>query len=93
MDPVRASVEFHGRVQGVFFRDETRRAAGGFGVTGWVKNLANGNVQAVFEGDREQVEAFLRWYDEAGPPLSKVTKKEVEWQTYTGEFDRFSVAY
>jgi acylphosphatase len=50
-----------GEVQGVFFRDTCRRIAGQQGVTGWVRNLPDGRVEAVFEGDAENVERLVRW--------------------------------
>jgi acylphosphatase len=56
----------HGRVQGVFFRDTTRRLAAARGVTGWVRNLSDGTVEAVFEGEREAVEAMVAFCEE-GP--------------------------
>ena len=92
MGKVRVRVQIKGRVQGVFFRDETRRMARSVEVTGWVKNLANGNVQAVFEGEEDQVKKVLAWCDE-GPPLASVKAKEVVWQDYTGEFPSFEVVY
>ncbi len=92
MKNVRANVEVRGRVQGVFFRAETKRAADGFGVKGWVKNLPNGNVQAVLEGSDEAVAAMLSWCDR-GAPLSRVDGKEVAWEVFTGKFDDFKVTY
>ena len=55
-----------GRVQGVFFRDSTRREANRLGVTGWVRNRPDGTVEAHAEGPREAVEALVRWARE-GP--------------------------
>lgn len=92
MDTVRALVEIHGHVQGVFFRAETKRAADAHGVKGWVKNLDNGNVQALFEGDRNQVAAVLRWCDH-GPKMAAVTQKDVRWEQYSGEYDGFNIVY
>ena len=51
-DKVRAHATISGRVQGVFFRMETKRAADRFGVSGWVRNLRDGTVEALFEGER-----------------------------------------
>jgi acylphosphatase len=56
---IRRHVIVHGRVQGVFFRDTTRRQALTHGVAGWVRNQANGTVEAVFEGESEPVEAMI----------------------------------
>ena len=57
---VRKRVVVHGRVQGVFFRDTTRRTAQSRGVAGWVRNTPEGPVEAVFEGDSDAVEALVR---------------------------------
>jgi acylphosphatase len=92
MEKQRAHVQIEGRVQGVCFRMETRRAAQERGVTGWVRNLPNGKVEAVFEGDTKKVKSILRWC-ETGPPLARVNKVIVEDETPTGEFSDFSVAY
>ncbi len=92
MKNVRAIVEVCGRVQGVFFRAETKRAADGKGVKGWVKNLPNGNVQAVFEGSEEAVDSMLEWCDR-GAPMSRVEGKEVAWEEFTGMFDGFKITY
>jgi acylphosphatase len=63
---IRRRVVVHGRVQGVFFRDTTRRMAQSRGVGGWVRNTQEGTVEAVFEGDAEAVESMVRWCGE-GP--------------------------
>lgn len=65
----------HGRVQGVFFRDYTLREAQRLGVSGWVRNLATGSVEAEFEGEAEQVTAMLEWFS-TGSPLSLVSRVE-----------------
>jgi len=68
-----------GRVQGVFFRDSTRREAQALGLTGWVHNLPDGRVEAFFVGPRaacETVLAFLR----AGPPRAQVVEVDVVWE-------------
>lgn len=91
-DKVRAHAIISGRVQGVFFRMETKRAADGFGVFGWVRNLRDGTVEAVFEGDRDRVDAVLEWCKE-GPPHAKVADVDVTRDDYTGEFERFEITY
>jgi acylphosphatase len=88
----RAHAIISGRVQGVFFRMETKHAAERYGVFGWVRNLPDGNVEAVFEGEKENVEAVLKWCH-GGPPHAVVSDVAVEWQDYTGEFERFDVTY
>ena len=91
-DKVRAHAIISGRVQGVFFRMETKRAADRFGVSGWVRNQRDGTVEAIFEGDQDKVDAVLEWCNE-GPPSAKVTDVNVQWQDYAGEFNKFDVSY
>ncbi len=88
----RAHVIISGRVQGVFFRMETLRAAQSCGVSGWVRNRSDGTVEAVFEGDRSQVEAVVQWCRQ-GPPHARVTDVNVDWQDYAGEFSGFEITY
>jgi acylphosphatase len=80
----RAHVIISGRVQGVCFRWETRSRADSLGVSGWVTNRLDGNVEAVFEGARERVELLLSWC-RRGPSAAYVDEIEVEWQAPTGE--------
>ena len=89
---VRVHVIISGRVQGVFFRAETQRAAEGFGVLGWVRNRRDGTVEAVFEGRQEDVDAALDWCRQ-GPRMSRVDKVDVNWQTYTGKFKSFEITF
>ena len=79
-----------GRVQGVFFRIETKNAAKRFNVSGWVKNRPDGTVEAVFEGAEADVESVLQWCRK-GPPMARVKGIETEWKDHTGEFDRFEI--
>ena len=81
-----------GRVQGVFFRAATQRAAMDFNITGWVRNIADGRVEAVFEGEDENVDKMLAWCHE-GPPAARVEKVLTQEEPYTGEFRDFSVKY
>ena len=92
MEKVRARVIIEGRVQGVFFRHHTQEMAFRLGVKGWVKNRRDGGVQAIFEGDREQVGQIIEWCRQ-GPPEARVTEVHVNWELYTGEFEDFSVTY
>jgi acylphosphatase len=73
---VRRRVVVHGGVQGVFFRDTTRRQAASRGVAGWVSNRPDGAVEAVFEGEPEAVEALVRFAHE-GPRGAAVERVEV----------------
>lgn len=89
---VRAHVQISGRVQGVFFRSDTRGLASRLGVEGWVRNTRDGRVEAVFEGEREKVEELLN-FCHRGPPGASVTGVEVGWEEPTGEFSGFEVRY
>ena len=89
---VRVHSIISGRVQGVFFRMETKRAADRLGVLGWVRNRRDGTVEAVFEGDQDRAEAVLEWCKE-GPGHAQVSDVKVEWQDYAGEFSGFDVTY
>jgi acylphosphatase len=88
----RAHAFVSGRVQGVFFRDNTRRWAASLGLKGWVRNVLDGRVEVIAEGEKSKVEIFIIRLRE-GPPLSRVENVEIAWEEYTGEFDDFRVAY
>ena len=92
VNETRAIILVTGRVQGVFYRSCTRDAAQQIGVTGWVRNLPDGTVEAVFEGDMDKVQKMIEWCRQ-GSPLSRVHKVEVLDETFTGEFDRFAVIH
>lgn len=82
----------HGRVQGVNFRYYTQRRARELGLTGYVRNVWDGTVEAVAEGQRSDLEellAFLR----TGPRAAFVTRVDVQWPAPTGDFDHFEVRY
>lgn len=89
---VRAHVFVSGRVQGVFFRSETRREARRYNVTGWVRNLLDGRVEAVFEGEKKSVEKMIE-FCKSGPSGARVARTEVVWATYTGEFGDFRITW
>ncbi len=82
----------HGRVQGVFFREYTRRQAEMLGLDGWVRNLADGTVEAVFEGEDEQVRAMCAWL-ETGSPMSRVTRVVCEEEEVRGRENGFSIRF
>lgn len=65
-------VRVRGRVQGVFFRDSTRRQAHRLGVSGWVRNAADGTVEAWLEGPPEGVDRLVDWMRAGGPPSARV---------------------
>ncbi len=88
----RVHVFIEGRVQGVFFRQYMKEAAQKEKVTGWVRNLPDGRVEAVFEGDDHAVRKMIEWCHK-GSPASRVDEVEVHDETYTGSFNSFSIKY
>jgi acylphosphatase len=84
----RAHLFISGKVQGVFFRDSTCQEAAKLGVTGWVRNLRDGRVEAVLEGDPKAVQELVTWCHE-GPPRARVEDLEVKEEEPTGSFDGF----
>lgn len=89
---VRAHVVFHGLVQGVWFRASTRDVAKRIGVKGWVRNLPDGAVEAVFEGRKDKVEKVVAECRQFPSP-KRVDKVDVEFSDPTGEFTTFEVRY
>jgi len=79
-------------VQGVFFRSEAQDEALRHGLTGWVRNMPDGRVEAVFEGEKDMVERLVEWCRH-GPPGARVAKVEVAWENYKGEFRDFRIRY
>jgi acylphosphatase len=88
----RAHVYISGLVQGVFFRHETKKYADELGVKGWVRNLPDGRVEAVFEAEQEMVEKMLK-FCQRGPPGAKVKNVEAHPEEWRGEFQEFSIRY
>jgi acylphosphatase len=62
------------------------------GVAGWVRNLPDGSVEALFEGEKKKVEEMVAWCYQ-GPPSAQVLKVELTWETYKGEYKQFDVRY
>ncbi|MBU0993069.1 MAG: acylphosphatase [Proteobacteria bacterium] len=89
---VSAHVVISGRVQGVFFRAETRRTAESHAVCGWVKNREDGRVEARFEGNEKDVKAVIDWCHK-GPALSNVTSVEVTFLEILQGFSKFGIEY
>jgi acylphosphatase len=92
MSAVRLHVYVSGRVQGVFFRASTREAAIRFDLKGWVRNLRDGRVEAVFEGTEDDAKRMLAWCQH-GPPGALINRVEETWEEATGEFTGFQVRY
>jgi acylphosphatase len=79
----RARVHVRGRVQGVFFRAETQARAQSLGLAGWVRNTADGSVEAVLEGEQNLVESMVEWCRH-GPAGANVDEVEVAWEEPRG---------
>ena len=90
MPQVRATLIIKGRVQGVFYRQSTKETAQSHNVSGWVRNLPNGNVEAVLEGLEQDVEHVIAWCWD-GPPTANVEDIIIEWNTSTLEHSGFSI--
>ncbi len=91
MAKTRAHIYVSGKVQGVFFRQNAKRQAQIRGVCGWVSNLPDGRVEAVFEGEEAAVNEVVD-YCRHGPSFAKVEAFEVTTESYTGEFVDFKIA-
>ena len=89
-----ASVQaiIYGRVQGVFFRDFVARRATELGLTGYVRNLPDGSVEVLTEGERKQLERLIG-YLKVGPSAARVEKVVTSWLEYTGSYSRFNMRY
>ena len=79
-----------GDVQGVSFRYYAKQKANSLGVKGWVKNLPSGEVEAVFEGNDDEIKQMIEWCKK-GPWLAKVNNVKVEFSDYRGEFEGFEI--
>lgn len=91
-DKLRARVIVHGRVQGVWFRQSTKDEAERLGVAGWVRNLPDRTVEAVFEGERSKVEEIVGWCHR-GPAGAAITKVDIAWEPHANEFAFFDIRY
>ncbi len=92
LELIRAHLKIEGIVQGVFFRANMRREALRLGVKGWVRNLPDGSVEAIIEGEREAVEQLIKWALR-GPPAARVVKITITFSEYRGEFNDFNIRY
>jgi acylphosphatase len=89
-DRERAHVYVSGEVQGVFFRHSAREKAEQLGLVGWVRNLPDGRVQALFEGPSEKVREMIRWCEQ-GPQHAAVEDMDTEFEAYQGDLKGFEV--
>jgi len=88
----RVHVIVHGHVQGVWFRAAVRDIAGQEGVSGFVRNLPGGAVEAVLEGDASAVERVIGFCS-IGPPGSRVDRMDQDEEPFTGAYEAFSIKY
>jgi acylphosphatase len=92
MPQIRVHVWIKGRVQGVCFRAYTQERAEELDLTGWISNLPDGRVEAVFEGEEENVREMVKWCHR-GPSYAEVTEVTAMEEEYKGEFQRFTLRY
>ena len=92
MEKVKARVRIEGLVQGVNYRYSTQQRALELRVNGWVRNLADGSVECLMEGERDKVETLIRWCHQ-GPRGARVKKVTTQWEEYTGDMQGFSITY
>ncbi len=88
----RAHLYISGIVQGVFYRAFTREVANSLGLKGWVRNLYDGRVEIVFEGERSLIEAAINKC-RIGPPGAQVKDIEIKWENYLEGFQDFRIRY
>ncbi len=89
-DRVCAHILVSGRVQGVAFRYYARNLAYQLGMRGWIKNLANGQVELVVEGSKNSVKEMIEWCKQ-GPRMAQVEDVEVDWLPCSGQYVDFQV--
>lgn len=92
MEHKRLHLRITGIVQGVFYRASARDEARRLGLSGWVRNCADGSVEAVAEGPEQALEQLAGWCRE-GPPAARVERVDSSWDRASGEFRGFSVRY
>ncbi|MEM3631083.1 MAG: acylphosphatase, partial [Nitrososphaerota archaeon] len=90
MEKARAHVFISGLVQGVFFRWNTKKMADKLQLSGWVRNLPDGRVEAIFEGNKESIEKMIEWCKK-GPSEAIVEKVEIIWEEYKSEYKGFKI--
>jgi len=87
---IRAHLFISGMVQGVFFRVEVRKEAKMRSIFGWIRNVSDGRVESIFEGEKENVGKLIT-YCKRGPQGAKVTNIDVTWEEYIGKFKSFEI--
>ncbi len=92
MGNIRVHILISGKVQGVYFRQNLKQIAKRHNVNGWVKNLENGKVEAVLEGEVNDIKEVVEWCH-VGPSGARVDNVDVRFEEYKGEFDSFIIRY
>ena len=92
MDNIRRHLIIQGRVQGVWFRDSTRREANRLGVFGWVRNRVDGTVEIIAEGREDKIQELISWCHK-GPPSANVASVHMKEETWVGEFSSFDISF
>ena len=92
MSNIRMRLIIEGRVQGVWFRDSTRREAVSLGICGWVKNRRDGAVEVLAEGPEEKVRKLTSWCHH-GPPAATVSRVRETVEDWQGEFRSFDIVF
>ncbi|MCX7857209.1 MAG: acylphosphatase [Deltaproteobacteria bacterium] len=88
----RAQIIVRGKVQGVFFRYNTMKVAQNLGIKGWVRNLKDGSVEILCEGESKDIDELIKWCWK-GPPAALVEDVNVKKEEYMGEFQTFEIRY
>lgn len=89
---LQAHLKITGKVQGVFFRSNAQEKAESLGLTGYVKNMPDSSVEAVVQGEKDQIEPFISWAKE-GPSSAKVNNIAINWQPLEKNFSSFRISY
>ena len=92
MQLTAAHLIIRGGVQGVFYRAFTRDIASQLGLAGWVRNLPDGSVEALFEGNRDDIEQAIK-HCYIGPPGARIDGIDVDWREYRGDQRGFQIRY
>jgi acylphosphatase len=92
MGNIRVHLIIEGRVQGVWFRESTRKKAVSLGLAGWVKNRVDGTVEVIAEGPEGRINQLAAWCRN-GPPMARVDQVQEMRKEYKGEFSSFDVVY
>ncbi len=92
MTNIRVRLIIQGRVQGVWFRESTRREAVALGITGWVKNRPDGGVEVLAEGPEDQIRSLVSWCNH-GPSFARVDRVHEIQEGWKGEFESFEIVF